>query len=111
MLPRSPRRVRQSVRATGTFARSMACQRVVSGNIPARIILKGVTEPSLIAQQVISKRCDHMPLYRQQPVLVRSDIHLPVPTRPDPVGRVGTVYATGRINAPDAADTQCVAYR
>lgn len=35
------------------------CQRVVSGDMPAHIIPKGVAEPSLIAQVVISKHCDH----------------------------------------------------
>lgn len=65
------------------------CQRVISGNMPAHIIPKGVAEPSLIAQLVISKHCDHMPLYRQQPVLARSDIHLPVSTMADIVGRAG----------------------
>lgn len=61
------------------------CQRVVSGNMPAHIIPKSVAEPSLIAQVVISKYCDH----RQQPVLARSDIHLPVSTMADMVGRAG----------------------
>lgn len=37
------------------------CQRVVSGDMPARIIPKGVAESSLIAQVVISKHCDHRP--------------------------------------------------
>ncbi len=41
------------------------CQRVVSGDMPAHIIPKGVAEPSFIAQLVISKHCDHMLLYRQ----------------------------------------------
>lgn len=65
------------------------CQRVVSGNMPAHIISKSAAEPSLIAQVVISKYCDHMPLHRQQPVLARSDIHLPVSTMADMVGRAG----------------------
>lgn len=65
------------------------CQRVVSGDMPAHIIPKGAAEPSLIAQVVISKHCDHIPLYRQQAVLARSDIHLPVSTMADMVGRAG----------------------
>jgi transposase len=69
------------------------CQQVVSGEMPAHIIPKGVAEPSLIAQVVISKHCDHMPLYRQQPVLARSDIHLPVSTMADMVGRAGAALA------------------
>ncbi|HII4326441.1 TPA: IS66 family transposase [Enterobacter cloacae] len=65
------------------------CQRVVSGDMPAHIIPKGAAEPSLIAQLVISKHSDHMPLYRQHSVLARSDIHLPVSTIADMVGRAG----------------------
>ncbi|ATF95428.1 IS66 family transposase (plasmid) [Cedecea neteri] len=67
----------------------ICCQRVVSGDMPANIIPKGVAEASLIAQVVISKHCDHMPLYRQQSVLARSDIHLPVSTMADMIGRAG----------------------
>ena len=65
------------------------CQRVVSGDMPAHIVPKGVAEPSLIAQLVVSKHCDHMPLYRQQSVLARTDVHLPVSTMADMVGRAG----------------------
>ncbi len=35
------------------------CQWVISGDMPANIIPKGVAEPSLIAKVVISKHCDH----------------------------------------------------
>lgn len=69
------------------------CQRVVSGDMPAHIVPKGVAEPSLIAQVVISKYCDHMPLNRQLPVLARSDIHLPASTMSDIIGRVGVALA------------------
>ncbi|ATF95369.1 IS66 family transposase zinc-finger binding domain-containing protein [Cedecea neteri] len=41
-------------------------QREISGSMPAHIIPKGVAKPSLIAQGVISKYCDHMPPHRQQ---------------------------------------------
>ncbi|SSF82370.1 transposase [Klebsiella pneumoniae] len=69
------------------------CQCVISGDMPAHIIPKSVAEPSLIAQLVISKHTDHMPLYHQQSVLARSDIHLPVSTMADMVGRTGTALA------------------
>ncbi|ECI4527881.1 IS66 family transposase [Salmonella enterica subsp. diarizonae] len=69
------------------------CQCVISGEMPAHIIPKSVAEPSLISQLVIGKHTDHMPLYRQQPVLARSDIHLPISTMADMVGRAGTALA------------------
>lgn len=69
------------------------CQRVVSGEMPAHIIPKSMAEPSLIAQVVISKHCDHMPLYRQQSVLARSEVDLPVSTMADMVGHAGAALA------------------
>lgn len=56
------------------------CQRVVSGEMPAQIIPKGIAEASLVAQILISKYCDYQPLYRQQHVCARADIDLPVST-------------------------------
>ncbi|ECE1537021.1 IS66 family transposase, partial [Salmonella enterica] len=34
------------------------CQRVVSGRLPAQIIPKGIPEPGLVAQVLVSKFCD-----------------------------------------------------
>lgn len=42
------------------------CQRVVSGRLPAQIIPKSILEPGLVAQVLVSKFCDHQPLYHQQ---------------------------------------------
>ncbi|HCL5071374.1 TPA: hypothetical protein N2F43_000593 [Salmonella enterica] len=41
------------------------CQRVVSGLLPALIIPKGIPEPGLVAQVLVSKFCDRQPLYHQ----------------------------------------------
>lgn len=41
------------------------CQKVFSGEMPAHILPKSSVEPSVIAQVVINKYCDHAPLYRQ----------------------------------------------
>ncbi|EGD3970332.1 IS66 family transposase [Salmonella enterica] len=63
------------------------CQRVVSGRLPAQIIPKGIPEPGLVAQVLVSKFCDRQPLYHQQQVFARAGVELPVSTL---AGWVGT---------------------
>ncbi|EQA0578547.1 transposase, partial [Escherichia coli] len=53
------------------------CQKVFSGEMPAHILPKSAVEPSVIAQVIINKYGDHLPLYRQQQVFARSDVGLP----------------------------------
>ncbi|EMN8235533.1 transposase, partial [Escherichia coli] len=48
------------------------CQKVFSGEMPAHILPKSAVEPSVIAQVIINKYGDHLPLYRQQQVFARS---------------------------------------
>lgn len=50
------------------------CQHVVSASLPAQIIPKGIPEPGLVAQVLVSKFCD-----RQQ-VFARAGVELPVST-------------------------------
>lgn len=65
------------------------CERVFSGEMPAHIHPKSAVEPSVIAQVVINKYGDHLPLYRQQQIFARSDIELPVSTMSDMIGVAG----------------------
>ncbi len=51
------------------------CQRVVSGRLPAQIIPKGIPEPGLVAQVLVSKYCDRQPLYHQQKVFAAAGQH------------------------------------
>jgi transposase len=62
------------------------CQRVVSGQMPAQIIPKGNAEASLVAQVVVSKYRDYLPLYRQQHIFARADVDLSVSTMAGWVG-------------------------
>ncbi|EHR9326483.1 IS66 family transposase, partial [Escherichia coli] len=50
-------------------------------------------EPSVIAQVVISKYTDHLPLYRQQHIFSRMGVELPVSTMADMVGVAGAALA------------------
>ncbi len=65
------------------------CQKVFSGEMSAHILPKSAVEPSVIAQVVISKYTDHLPLYRQQHIFARMGVELPVSTMADMVGVAG----------------------
>ncbi|WP_442320131.1 IS66 family transposase [Buttiauxella ferragutiae] len=69
------------------------CQRVVSGEVPAQLIPKGLAETSLVAQVVVSKYRDYQPLHRQQHIFARADVELPVSTMADWVGTTGVALA------------------
>lgn len=51
--------------------------------MPARPIAKGVAGPSLIAQVVVSKYKDHLPLYRQNRIFERFGVDIPESTLGD----------------------------
>lgn len=40
--------------------------------LPAQIIPKGIPEPGLVAQVLVSKFCDRQPLYHQQQVFAQA---------------------------------------
>ncbi len=72
------------------------CQKVFSGEMPAHILPKSAVEPSVIAQVIINKYGDHLPLYRQQQVFARSDVGLPVSSMADMVGAAGAALSPWR---------------
>ncbi len=43
---------------------------------PAQIIAKGIPAPGLLAQVVLAKHDDHLPLYRQTEIYARSGVHI-----------------------------------
>ena len=45
--------------------------------MPAQIIDKAIPAPGLLAQVVIAKHDDHLPLYRQEEIYARSGVHIP----------------------------------
>ena len=56
---------------------------VVIADLPARPIDKGIPGPGLLAQIVIDKYTDHLPIYRQQQRFEREGIKLPSSTLTD----------------------------
>ena len=56
---------------------------VVSPPPPARPIVRGIAGPGLIAQIVVSKFGDHLPLYRQEDFFTRHGLHIARSTQCD----------------------------
>ena len=50
------------------------------GHLPSRPIEKGIAGPGLLAQILIDKYIDHLPLYRQWKRFLRLDVNIPVTT-------------------------------
>jgi len=64
-----------------------ACEAVVQAPAPARIIEGGLPTDALVAQVLVSKYADHLPLYRQAQIYARQGIRLDRSTLADWVGR------------------------
>ena len=60
-------RPRYSCRACGTIHQAPA---------PERPIAKGLATPALLAHVLVSKYCDHLPLYRQSQIFARQGVEL-----------------------------------
>lgn len=56
---------------------------IVIGELPSRPIDKGIPGPGLLAQIIIDKYTDHLPVYRQQQRFEREGIKLPISTLTD----------------------------
>jgi len=53
------------------------CQTITAAPMPAQMIDKGIPAPGLLAQVVVAKHDDHLPLYRQTEIYARSGVHIP----------------------------------
>ena len=53
------------------------CQTIQAAPMPAQMIDKGIPAPGLLAQVVVAKLDDHLPLYRQTEIYARSGVHIP----------------------------------
>lgn len=66
-----------------------ACETVVAEPVAPAIIDRGLPAPSLLAQVLLAKYTDHLPLYRQQAIYARAGVDLPRSTLTDWVGACG----------------------
>lgn len=66
-----------------------ACETIVQAPVAPHVIDKGIPTTNLLAQVLISKYADHLPLYRQEQIYARAGVELPRSTLADWVGRCG----------------------
>ncbi|AKJ27078.1 IS66 family transposase [Caldimonas brevitalea] len=78
--------VERHVRGKWACAR---CERLVQAPVAPHIIDKGVPTAGLLAQVLVAKYADHMPLYRQEGIYARSGVDLPRSTMAQWVGACG----------------------
>ena len=65
------------------------CETLVQAPVPAQIIDKGIPTSGLLAQVVVAKYADHLPLYRQSGIFERAGLAIPDSTLAEWVGRCG----------------------
>lgn len=70
------------------------CDCIVQAEAPSRPIERGLAGPGLLAHVLVSKYCDHLPLYRQSEIYARQGVELERSTLADWVG------ASSRLLAP-----------
>jgi transposase len=62
------------------------CDRIVQAMAPSRPIERGIAGPGLLAHVLVSKYCDHLPLYRQSEIYARAGVPLERSTLAEWVG-------------------------
>ena len=65
------------------------CQTLTQAPVPAQIIDKGMATSGLLAQVLVAKYADHLPLYRQETIFARAGMALPRSTLAQWVGVCG----------------------
>jgi transposase len=69
------------------------CECIVQAEAPSRPIARGVAGPGLLAHVLVSKYCDHLPLYRQSEIYAREGLELERSTLADWVGQASALLA------------------
>lgn len=67
----------------------VACQKLVQAPVPAQIIDKGIPTSNLLANVLVAKYGDHLPLYRLEEIYAREGVPLPRSTLAQWVGQCG----------------------
>ena len=78
--------VERHIRGKWTCAK---CQTLTQAPVPAQIIDKGIPTAGLLAQVLVAKYADHLPLYRQETIFARAGMALPRSTLAQWVGACG----------------------
>lgn len=65
------------------------CETLIQSPVPPHVIDKGIPAPGLLAQVLVAKYGDHLPLYRQEKIFARAGVDIARSTLADWVGRCG----------------------
>lgn len=65
------------------------CETLIQAPVPAHVIDKGIPTAGLLAQVLVAKYHDHLPLYRQETIFGRAGLEIPRSTLAQWVGRCG----------------------
>jgi transposase len=65
------------------------CETLIQAPVPAHVIDKGLPSSGLLAQVLVAKYADHLPLYRQEKIFGRAGLTIARSTLADWVGRCG----------------------
>jgi len=65
----------------------VGCDKIVQAQAASRPIARGMAGPGLLAHVLVSKYCDHLPLYRQSEIYARQGVELDRSTLADWVGQ------------------------
>ncbi|MBK09142.1 MAG: IS66 family transposase [Cobetia sp.] len=65
------------------------CETLTQAPMPTQIIDKGIPTAGLLAQVLIAKYADHLPLYRQEQIFARAGVAIPRSTLAEWVGTCG----------------------
>ncbi|MEO8039530.1 MAG: IS66 family transposase, partial [Betaproteobacteria bacterium] len=65
------------------------CQTITAVPVAPAVIDRGIAAPGLIAQVLVAKYVDHLPLYRQEGIYARSGVAIPRSTLSEWVGAAG----------------------
>lgn len=66
-----------------------SCETLTQAPVPAHVIDKGIPTTGLLAQVLIAKYLDHVPLYRQEAIFGRAGLAIPQSTLAQWVGQCG----------------------
>jgi len=69
------------------------CETITQAPVPAQVIDKGLPTAGLLAQVLVAKYADHLPLYRQEGIFARAGMSLPRSTLAQWVGVCGVQLA------------------
>jgi transposase len=76
----------QVIRQVRSKLACACCDKIVQAEAPSRPIERGLAGPGLLAHVLVSKYCDHLPLYRQSEIYAREGVELDRSTLADWVG-------------------------